>query len=89
MKKLTESELLQAAKIKAAIKASGRSQAFIGRVVYADIPISDQDKKNRINRICNGKLRPSQRFWAVLNLFGIHVKKRYSNGLQGNTRRKG
>jgi len=78
MKKLTESELLQAAKIKAAIKASGRSQAFIARVVYADQPISDQDKKNRINRICNGKLRPSSRFWAVLNLFRIHVKKRIS-----------
>jgi hypothetical protein len=89
MKKLTESELLQAAEIKAAIKASGRSQAFIGRVVYADIPISAQDKKNRINRICNGKSRPSQRFWAVLNLFRIHVKKRHSNGLQSNTRRKG
>lgn len=89
MKKLTELELLQAAKIKAAIKASGRSQAFIGRIVYADIPISDQDKKNRINRICNGKLRPSLRFWVVLNLFGIRVKKRYSYGIQSNTRRKG
>ena len=88
MKKLTESELIQAAEIKAAIKASGRSQAFIGRVVYADTPISAQDKKNRINRICNGKSRPSQRFWAVLNLFGIHVKKRYSH-VQSNTRRKG
>jgi len=89
MKKLTENELIQAAKIKAAIKASGRSQAFIGRVVYADIPISAQDKKNRINRICNGKLRPSLRFWVVLNLFGIHVKKGFSNGRQSNTRRKG
>lgn len=76
MKKLTESELLQAAEIKAAIKASGRSQAFIGRVVYADTPISAQDKKNRINRICNGKLRPSLRFWVVLDMFGIHVEER-------------
>lgn len=81
MRKLTKSELLQAAEIKAAIKASGRSQAFIGRIVYADTPISDQDKKNRIYRICNGKLRPSQRFWVVLKFFGIHVKKRCSNGL--------
>lgn len=76
MRKITESELLQAAKIKAAIKASGRSQAFIGRVVYADTPISAQDKKNRINRICNGKLRPSLRFWVVLDMFGIYVEER-------------
>ena len=76
MKKLTESELLQAAEIKAAIKASGRSQAFIGRVVYADTPISAQDKKNRINRICNGKLRPSLRFWVVLESLNIHVEER-------------
>jgi hypothetical protein len=76
MKKLTESELLQAAEIKAAIKASGRSQAFIGRVVYADTPISDQDKKNRINLICNGKLRPSPRFWEVLESLNIHVEER-------------
>jgi hypothetical protein len=75
-KKITQREKEQAAKIKAAIDASGRFQAFIGRVVYADTPISDQDKKNRINLICNGKLRPSPRFWEVLESLNIHVEER-------------
>lgn len=76
MKKLSPDEVKECFAIKAAIKASGRSQAFIGNVVYSGTNLSANDRKNRINRICNGKRRPTVRLWVVLDMFGIYVERR-------------
>lgn len=73
-RKLTEADKKTAAEIQAAIKKSMIPQIRIGEMAWPNAGYRDQ--ANRVSKICNGKLRPSPRFWAVLNLFGIHVKKR-------------
>lgn len=70
-KKITQREKEQAAKIKAAIDASGRKYTFFANVVYSGTTLSKQDRKNRIGAMLNGKSRISLDFYVVLHMFGI------------------
>jgi hypothetical protein len=73
-RKLTEADKKTGAEIQAAIKKSMIPQIRIGEKVWPNAGYRDQ--ANRVSKICNGKLRPSLRFWVVLDMFGIHVEER-------------
>lgn len=74
MSELTEQQLTQCAAIKAAIKRSGRSQAFIARIVWPNLR-SDHDKRNRMNAICNGRSKPTEKVYAVLESLNIYMER--------------
>lgn len=74
MPKLTEQQLTQCAAIKAAIKKSGRSQAFIARIVWPNL--TDHDRRNRMNAICNGRSKPIENVYVVLKSLDIYVERR-------------